>query len=99
MRLEGETPLKIRANVIVKGIVQEVCFRHYTQQTAILHNVAGWVRNLPNGNVEGCFEGEEDNVRALIELCRRGPDHAHVEEVTVETSSFQGEFKGFNVRF
>jgi acylphosphatase len=98
MRLEGETPLKIRAKVIVKGIVQGVSFRHYTQRTAILYKVKGWVRNLPDGNVEGCFEGEEKDVKALIDWCRTGPDWARVDEVEVETAPFQDEFTGFNIR-
>jgi acylphosphatase len=91
--------MKIRAGVIVKGRVQGVCFRQYTQQTAILNNVTGWVRNLPDGNVAGCFEGEEKDVRALIDWCRRGPEWAQVEEVLVENKPYLGEFSGFNVRF
>jgi acylphosphatase len=91
--------MKIRAGVIVKGLVQGVCFRQYTQQTAILNNVTGWVRNLPDGNVAGCFEGEEKDVRALIDWCRRGPEWARVEEVLVENEPYRGEFSGFNVRF
>ncbi len=91
--------MKIRASVIVKGLVQGVCFRHYTQKTAILYNVTGWVRNRTDGNVEGCFEGEEENVKALIDWCRTGPDWARVDDVEVETAPFQGEFRSFNIRF
>ncbi len=40
---------KSRAKVIVKGIVQGVNFRYYTQRQAIRANVTGWVRNLPDG--------------------------------------------------
>jgi acylphosphatase len=90
--------MKIRATVTVKGLVQGVCFRQYTQQTAITLNVTGWVRNLPDGSVAGCFEGEEKDVRALVEWCRRGPQWARVEEVTVENEPFRGEFRGFNIR-
>jgi len=91
--------MKSRASVIVTGLVQGVSFRHYTQQAAIQHHVTGWVRNLADGSVAGCFEGEETDVRALIDWCRRGPDWARVEEVLVENEPYQGEFQGFNVRF
>ena len=91
--------MKIRIGVIVRGRVQGVSFRHYTQQTAIRHNVTGWVKNLPDGNVAGCFEGEEKDVRALIDWCRIGPDWAQVEEVLVENEPYRGEFSSFNVRF
>ncbi len=90
--------MKIRARVIVEGLVQGVNFRFYTQQTAIQHNVTGWVQNLPDGSVEGCFEGEERDVRALIDWCRRGPDWASVDEVTVKEEPYRGEFSGFHIR-
>ena len=91
--------MKIRAMVTIKGRVQGVGFRHYTQQAALQHNVTGWVRNLPDGNVTGCFEGEDKDVRALIDWCHRGPDWAHVEEVLGEDEPYQGEFTRFNVRY
>jgi acylphosphatase len=90
--------MKIRALVTVKGVVQGGNFRHYTHQTALLHNVTGWVRNLPDGAVEGCFEGEEQAVERLIDWCRKGPDRARVDEVTVERRSFTGEFREFEIR-
>lgn len=37
--------------VIVRGHVQGVGFRHYTTLLARDLNVAGWVRNLPGGDV------------------------------------------------
>ena len=90
--------MKIRATVTVKGLVQGVCFRQYTQQTATSLNVTGWVRNLPDGSVAGCFEGEEKDVRALIDWCRTGPQWARVDQVIVENEPFQGEFRGFHIR-
>lgn len=91
--------MKIRASVIVKGLVQGVSFRHYTQQAAIRNNITGWVRNLDDGSVAGCFEGEENDVRTLIDWCRMGPEWARVDEVLVENEPYIGEFRGFNVRF
>jgi acylphosphatase len=90
--------MKIRATVIVKGLVQGVNFRHYTQQTALGLGVSGWVRNLPDGSVQGCFEGEEKDVKALIDWCRTGPSWARVDEVAVEREEFREEFEGFQIR-
>ncbi len=89
---------KIRARVNVKGLVQGVNFRHYTRATAQRLDVTGWVRNLPDGSVEGCFEGEDHAVQALIDWCRRGPDYARVDEITVDHEEFRGEFDSFDVR-
>ncbi len=90
--------MKTRATVIIKGLVQGVNFRHYTQQTAHTHNVTGWVRNLPDGSVQGCFEGEDGDVKALIDWCRSGPSWASVDEVLVEHEPFRGEFSSFEIR-
>jgi acylphosphatase len=98
LAVKGTEKMKIRANVLVKGLVQGVCFRQYTQQTAIGHKVTGWVRNLADGSVEGCFEGEEDDVRALIDWCRRGPEWARVDRVIVDNEPYRGEYRGFNIR-
>ena len=91
--------MKIRAIVTVQGFVQGVAFRHHTVQQAQRHGVTGWVRNLPNGDVQGCFEGEEEAVQALIDWCHAGPARARVERVIVERQSCQGAFTGFEVRY
>ena len=90
--------MKIRARVIVTGFVQGVNFRHYTRQAALRNNVYGWVMNLPDGSVEGCFEGEELDVNALIDWCRTGPDWARVDHLAVRKEEYRGEFDGFDIR-
>ena len=89
--------MKIRARVIIQGLVQGVNFRHYTRQAALRHNVSGWVMNLPDGSVEGCFEGEEPDVNALIDWCRTGPDWARVDHLAVRKEEYRGEFDDFRI--
>ena len=56
------------------GFVQGVGFRFATAREAESRNVAGWVRNRPDGTVEAVFEGEPDAVlRALLAVARRDP--------------------------
>jgi len=90
--------MKTRAMVTVRGLVQGVSFRYHTRHMALQLKVTGWVRNLPNGDVQGCFEGDEGDVRALIDWCREGPSQAEVESVTVEKLVFNNEFNDFHVR-
>jgi acylphosphatase len=90
--------MKTRAKVIVQGLVQGVNFRHYTRETAVHHNVSGWVTNLPDGSVEGCLEGEAADVDAVIAWCRIGPGWARVDEVAVRKEEVRGEFDGFEIR-
>jgi acylphosphatase len=91
--------VKTRATVIVRGRVQGVAFRHYTARTAAQHKVTGWVRNLPDGSVEACFEGEEEEVREMVQWCHRGPDLAQVDEVIEQKGAYTGEYSGFNIRY
>ena len=65
--------MKVRKSVIVKGRVQGVAFRHHTQSAARVLGVNGWVRNLYDGSVEACFEGELAPVMDMVEWCRSGP--------------------------
>jgi len=90
---------KTRARLIIKGIVQGVNFRYYTQREAKRNNLTGWVRNLPDGSVAALFEGEEEDVEALIQWCRHGPPSAHVTELIVQQEEFRGEFQSFSILF
>jgi acylphosphatase len=90
---------KSRAKLIVKGMVQGVNFRFYTQRQAQKHNLTGWVRNLPDGSVAAVFEGEEEDVEAMIQWCHHGPPSAHVTQVIVQPEEYRGEFQRFSVVF
>jgi acylphosphatase len=90
---------KSRSKVIVKGIVQGVNFRYYTQRQAIRYNITGWVRNLPDGSVAALFEGEDQDVEAMVQWCRHGPPSAQVTELIVQPEEYQGEFSSFSIKF
>jgi len=85
-----------RRHVTVYGFVQGVGFRFAVERAARSRGVAGWVRNRPDGTVEAVFEGDLDDVEALVGLCRRGPRGAAVERVEVEVESPEG-LAGFRV--
>lgn len=88
-----------RAHVYISGRVQGVSFRYYTQRQASAYNVAGWVRNLPDGRVEAVFEGEEAAVNHMVAWCRRGPSGAYVTDLRVENEPCEGEFRYFSVKY
>jgi acylphosphatase len=80
--------------VRISGRVQGVGFRAWTVEEARRRDLSGWVRNTPNGDVEALFSGPAATVDAMVELCRRGPQSAHVDRVSVEVSPpVQGPFK------
>jgi acylphosphatase len=90
--------MKIRAMVTISGLVQGVSFRYGTMQQAARCNVTGWVKNLPNGDVQGCFEGEKSDVQALIDWCSVGPRLSRVDRISTEQQDYTGKFEGFRVR-
>jgi acylphosphatase len=85
--------------VTVRGRVQGIAFRHHTARTASQHNVTGWVKNLADGSVQACFEGDEADVQAMVQWCQRGPSLAQVDELSEERGEFSGEFSDFSIRY
>jgi acylphosphatase len=80
--------------VTISGRVQGVGFRYAARDRARSRDVAGWVRNNPDGTVEAVFEGPPEAVEALVAWCRRGPSGARVDDVRVELEAPNGE-RGF----
>ena len=82
----------VRRHAIVRGRVQGVSFRVYTQAEAQTLGLVGWVRNLPDGSVELEAQGNPASVEALLAWCHRGPSAARVDEVVVaEREPVEGE--------
>jgi acylphosphatase len=89
--------MPIRKNILVKGFVQGVSYRKQTVRVATHLGVRGWIRNLSNGNVEACLEGEEAAVDALIAWCAFGPKKGRVDEVRILPSSYGGDYADFSI--
>jgi acylphosphatase len=87
----------IRRRVVVHGFVQGVFFRDTVRRRALLVGVNGWVRNNPDATVEAVFEGEPEDVEALVTLCRKGPRSAQVDHVDIFDEAAEG-LTGFSVR-
>ena len=67
--------------VVVRGRVQGVGFRAWTEHQAELHGLGGWVRNLRDGSVEAVFAGPAEMVEIVLRALRQGPRGAKVEAV------------------
>jgi acylphosphatase len=87
----------VRRRVVVEGRVQGVGFRYAVERAARSREVAGWVRNRPDGTVEAAFEGEREAVESLVRLCREGPRGAEVDGAEVVEEAPEG-LEGFEVR-
>lgn len=69
--------------VKIKGRVQGVWFRAWTEGEARKLALEGWVRNRRDGTVEALFHGPSDAVDRMVTACRTGPPAARVEDVAV----------------
>ena len=74
---------KIARHVRITGRVQGVFFRAWTREQADRLDVNGWVKNCPDGSVEAHLEGSHERVDRLVDLLRRGPSGARVDDVQV----------------
>ncbi len=86
-------------HLIIHGFVQGVFYRASTRETALRLGLKGWVRNLPDGNVEAVFEGPVDNLHKAIEWCQEGPPGATVTKIEQKWDDYSGEFTSFEVRY
>jgi acylphosphatase len=96
--MQDPSPLhnKIRVHVFITGKVQGVGYRMSTWQAANDLGLSGWVRNLPDGQVEAVFEGSRDMVEEMINWCYQG-SAAVVKDVVVESEAPEG-MQGFEIK-
>jgi len=89
----------VRAHIIVKGLVQGVGYRWFVERHAKQLGLTGYVRNLPDGDVEVVVEGARSLIEELIRELKVGPRFASVEDVRVTWHPYRGKFKDFRIRF
>src|SRR5260370_9805870 len=97
MKKSSETG-RARIRLIISGRVQGVGFRFSAYDEANGLGVAGFVRNLPGGEVEVIAEGPREVLKMLASWAHRGPPSAHVTDVTEEWLASTGGFTEFRIR-
>ena len=89
-----------RLRVIVSGRVQGVGYRYFVQSQAWELGLAGYVRNLPNGDVELEAEGSADRLDRLIVALRRGPYLSRIDEMKVsDRPARNGAIERFRITY
>ncbi|NOX71203.1 MAG: acylphosphatase [Candidatus Micrarchaeota archaeon] len=85
--------------VIIKGIVQGVGFRYFVGRYARQLGLRGWVKNNDDGSVEAVFQGDEQTMEKMLELCREGPSNAVVRSVEMEEIAEMDVYNRFSIKF
>lgn len=88
-----------RAVLKIFGRVQGVLFRFSTARKARQIGLMGWVKNESDGIVEIVAEGEEGELKKLINWCQTGPLFAKVDSLEVKWDKATGEFKDFIIKY
>ena len=88
---------QVALHIRISGQVQGVFFRAWTAERARELGVNGWVRNAPDGSVEGHLEGDKSAVQQLVDHLHQGPPSARVTNVDVEVAEPRGSDR-FEVR-
>ena len=89
----------ITLNIIVIGRVQGVGFRWFAREQAQDMEINGYVKNLPNGNVEILAQGREEQVWKLIDRLREGPAFAQVIDLKIQEQNDTSDYINFDVLF
>ena len=83
---------------VVRGHVQGVGFRYFTELAAERDGIHGWVTNREDGAVEVFAEGDLEALDRFEARLRQGPPSARVEDVWVDDDVPSGRMTGFLIR-
>ncbi len=78
--MSGDTA-SVTRHVVIRGRVQGVGFRYWTEREALARGLEGFVRNRRDGSVEAAFSGPAATVDDMLAACRHGPRGASVSAI------------------
>ena len=87
------------AKIIVSGVVQGVGYRYFAVRKANQYGLGGYVKNLPDGDVELEVEGEKGLINDFVKELGIGPASSYVANVKIEWKEHQNKYKNFNLKF
>lgn len=93
----GEVMNPCRLNVFYSGTVQGVGFRYTVRTLAAGFDVAGSVRNLPDGRVELVAEGLKDELGAFRQAIRESELGHFIRREDVIWAEPAGGLRGFEI--
>lgn len=90
---------KVRAEILVGGLVQGVGFRYFVFREAEEFSLNGYVKNLYTGEVYSVVEGKKHQVEDFFKRLKIGPMHAQVKNASIRWTDNKDEFKRFEIRY
>ena len=90
---------KFKAKIRVNGKVQGVWFRAFTRDRATELGLTGWVQNETDGTVYLEVEGNKQKLELLMNELRSGPGRSFVDDVEVDWTPAEDQWKEFTIRY
>lgn len=84
-------------HLLIHGDVQGVGYRSWIVREAEKLHIVGWVKNCEEDIVEAVVQGEEEQVKQIVERCKKGPEVAWVENVEVTEKPIDKDLFVFEV--
>ena len=94
----SEKSVQYARRFLVRGRVQGVGFRWFVEREAHMLQVAGWVRNNPDGTVEVLAQGTRDQLAGLRSRLQEGPRAARVDAVETTDAEAVPGLISFQIR-
>jgi len=89
--------MKKAVKITINGTVQGIFFRNFVKENAEKLSLGGFVRNLEDGRIEIIVEGDNENIKSFIEICKKGLKFASIREIKIEEKSYSGELNEFKI--
>jgi len=85
-------------HILFSGQVQGVGFRYTANRTAARYNLTGFVRNLPDGDVEMLAQGPEPDIdHCLADL--RDYFSGYIDDAKIEPVPYNSRYTSFRITY
>ncbi|HYR83941.1 MAG TPA: acylphosphatase [Terriglobia bacterium] len=92
------SPMLKAKHYLVRGRVQGVGYRYFALEAAERWGIRGYVRNLPEGEVEVHAQADESALESFKQELERGPGMARVTEIVENDLPVSGSYSSFLIR-
>ena len=86
-------------HAVIQGRVQGVGYRFFARNQANKLGICGWVKNLPDDDVEVLAQGTEDVLKQFLIQLGKGPEMSFVQNVDVDWETPERIYTAFDIHF
>jgi len=83
---------------IIKGTVQGVYYRKSVHDNTQSKNIFGYIKNLPNGDVEALANLDQTTFDTFVAILKKGSSYSKVTNITSSKLNFTA-FTNFSISY